>query len=131
MNDAPDTTEIRPCRYCVAAYDFTTEECGWAHAHNTPELHALAVALTRMFGSDNQQDDETVGWFMEDAQAIYEDFKRIPKTWAVERLECDDQHFVAKFNVNRAVYIIEDGEGHCTPVRLSEWRRWQREAGND
>jgi len=118
----------RPCRFCRAAYGDDAELCEFAHRQSAEVLAPLATAMARLFQGRNPS-DEQVGWFMEDASAVVEDFDPMPDKWRLRTLPTSPHDgFVARFRINDVTYVIEDGEGHCTPVRLATLRQWQREA---
>lgn len=115
---------VRPCPYCVAGYGLNASDCLFAHEHDVaPLARELAAAI-----HETEPSDEQVGWTMEDAEAIFTDFKRTPRTWHVTHFERPIDVFDATFRVNGIAYVIEGGEN---PVRLSTWKRWQREAGDE
>jgi hypothetical protein len=112
----------------VAGFGFSADDCLGAHKH---DVAPLATEIARAIQQHNPETSE-VGWVMSDAEAIYQDFKRIPKTWKVTEFATHVVgEFVATFRVNGIRYVIEDAEGYNEPVRLTTWRQWQREAGND
>lgn len=119
--------EARPCRYCVAAYKFDAQDCGFTHTTDEPAFYDLATAMACLFQQRNPS-DEQVGWFLEDAENVYRDFSPTPDRWRLRRLPDSGYEFVVRFRINDVTYVIEDGEGHIPPVRLSTYRQWQREA---
>lgn len=124
--DAKSDEILRPCRYCVAGWSASAEDCEWTHAY---DVVSLATEIARAI-QEADPTDAQIGWMMSDADAIFQDFKRIPKVWKVTDFTTNERsEFTARFKVNGIVYVIEDGEGECHPVRLSTWRQWQREAG--
>jgi hypothetical protein len=124
--NAASPVSDRPCRYCRAAWGNDPELCEFAH-HNTPGLVELATAMARLFQSRTPS-DEQIGWFMEDAEAVVGDFDPPPDKWRLRKLPNSSDQFVARFRINDVTYVIEDGEGHIPPVRLSTLRQWEREA---
>lgn len=118
----------RPCRFCRAAYGDDADLCEFAHQDMSPNLTALASEMARVFQQEDPT-DEQVGWFMEDADAVVSDFDPAPERWKIRKLPLSEYgEFVARFRINEVTYVIEDGEGHCAPVRLSTYREWQHEA---
>jgi hypothetical protein len=128
-SDVSDEIVERPCRYCMAAYGSDAEMCGFAHLQPADVVAPLALKMARSFQGHNPS-MEQIGWFMEDAAAVIEDFDPLPEKWSLRKLPLDDEdgEFLARFRINGVTYIIENGEGHCTPVRLATYRGWQREA---
>ena len=134
MADEPrKVTEGRPCRYCLAAYpilfeDGETADCEWTH-RDEQRIYALATAMARVF-QPRPVTDEKIGWFLQDADAVVDDFDPVPEKWRIRKLpgtRYDD--FSARFRVNDVTYVIQDGKDYVPPVRLSWLREQQREAG--
>lgn len=125
----------RPCQYCRAAYpDMAGEICEWAHRDET-RVYVLAEALAKVF-QDPDPSDEQVQWFLADADAIIDDFDPGPDAWPIENLPLTpddyDSNFIMKFRCNGETYVVQDADFEpAHPVKLSTWRRWQREAGED
>lgn len=121
-------TNVRPCRYCRAAYGDDAELCEFAHGHSVEEVGTLAAAMARIFQQRNPT-DEQIGWFMDDAEAVIEDFDPVPDKWRLRKLPMSvDDEFIVRFRVNDVTYVIENGEGHIPPVRLTTLRTWRKEA---
>lgn len=119
-------TEFRPCRFCLAAYPTVAyESCQFEH-RDDQRVYDLAAALAAVFQPEPLTDEKTC-WFLADADAIVDDFDPAPERWQVRQLP-DDPEFIMCFEVNDETYIVQDGEGHITPVRLSTFRQWQQEA---
>jgi hypothetical protein len=122
----------RPCKYCLAAYPILFEggdvtACEWEH-RDDPRVYALAAAMARVF-QPRPVTDEKIGWFLQDADAVVDDFDPVPEKWKVRKLpdtRYDD--FVVRFRINDVTYVQQDGKGYIPPVRLSVLRERQREA---
>jgi hypothetical protein len=117
---------VRPCQYCVAAYEFDTDDCANTH-RDEQRVYDLATAMAKLF-QDRHPSDKQVGWFLEDAEAVVDDFDPAPERWRLRRLPDSSEQFIARFRINDVTYVLEDGEGHSPPVRLSTLRQWEREA---
>lgn len=117
---------MRPCRYCIAAYEFDAADCEAVH-RDEQRIYDLAEAMAKLFQARHPS-DEQVGWFLEDADAVVDDFDPTPDRWRLRRLPNRFEQFVARFRINDVTYVIEDGEGYSPPVRLSTFRQWEREA---
>ena len=120
---------MRPCRYCTAAYPSVADEvCEYTH-RDEQRVYDLATAMAAVF-QHRPPTDEQVGWFVDDADAVVDDFDPPPQKWRVRKLP--DGHydeFVCRFRVNDVTYVIQDGDkSKELPVRLSALRQWQREA---
>ena len=73
--------------------------------------------------------DEQVGWFLEDADAVVDDFDPAPERWRVRKLPDGFCEFASRIRINDVTYVIRDGDKEkVPPVRLSTLREWQREA---
>jgi hypothetical protein len=117
----------RPCRYCTAAYHLDAEDCALQH-RDEQRVYDLAVAMARVF-QQRQPTDEQVGWFVDDAEAVVDDFGPAPEKWRVRRLPDDFREFDCRFRINDVTYVIQPAEfDKAYPVRLSTYREWMREA---
>ena len=124
----------RPCKFCLAAYPILFEDgdvtaCEWEH-RDDPRVYELAAAMARLF-QKRQPTDEQVGWFLGDADAVVDDFDPVPEKWRLRKLPDKHLEFAARFRINDVTYVIQDGWGHITPVRLSVLRAAQREANRE
>jgi hypothetical protein len=121
----------RPCRYCTAAYpilfeDGDTTACEWTH-RDEQRIYDLATAMARVFQQRNPT-DEQVCWFLDDADAVADDFDPVPDKWQIRKLP-DTAEFDWRFRINDVTYVVQPGEKEKSlPVRLSTLREWQREA---
>ena len=118
----------RPCRFCVAYHGehADAEMCEMAHRLDQG-VYALATEMARKF-QPPPVTDERVGWFLEDADAVIDDFDPRPERWRVRKLPDDGREFVRRFRINDATYVVPDGDGYSPPERLSDYRRAQRDA---
>jgi hypothetical protein len=67
----------RPCKYCLAAYPILyeggeTTACEWEH-RDEQRVYDLAAAMARAF-QPRPNTDEQIGWFLQDADAVVDDF---------------------------------------------------------
>ena len=120
----------RPCRYCVAAYPSCADEICGDHIHRDEQrIYDLAIAMARVF-QQRQPTDEQVGWFVDDANAVVDDFDPVPEKWRVRKLPDDFREFDCRFRINDVTYVLQPAEFEkAYPVRLSTYRSWLREAG--
>ena len=123
----------RPCRYCKAAYPILFEDgdvtsCEWTH-RDEQRIYDLATAMARVFQQPSPT-DEQVGWFLDDANAVVDDFDPAPEKWRIRRLPQNSyDEFDCWFRVNDVTYVVQPGcKSKELPVRLSVLRGWQREA---
>ena len=126
----------RPCRFCLAAYpilfeDGETTDCEFTH-RDDQRVYDLAAALARVF-QQRVPTDEQVAWFLDDADAVVDDFSPAPAKWRVRRLpETRYDEFDARLRINDVTYVIPAAcKEKTTPVRLATYRGWQREADEE
>lgn len=125
----------RPCKFCLAAYPILFEDgdvtaCEWEH-RDEQRVYDLATAMARIF-QPRPNTDEQVGWFLQDADAVVDDFDPVPTKWRVRKLPDDYGEFDARFRINDVTYVLQAGGKEKTvPVRLSTLRSWQREANQE
>jgi hypothetical protein len=118
----------RPCKYCLAAYPVLFENgdvpsCESGH-RDEQRVYALAAAMARIF-QPRPNTDEQVGWFLQDADAVVDDFDPPPAKWKLRKLP--DGKFEARFRINGVTYVTPcGGTEKTTPVRLATLRSWQR-----
>jgi hypothetical protein len=117
----------RPCRYCVAAYpEIADEICEMEH-RDEQRVYDLATAMARIF-QPRPTTDERVQWFLNDADAVADDFDPATEKWRIRKLPGDSSEFIMRFRVNDVTYVLQDGDEKNTPVRLATLRSWQRDA---
>ena len=126
----------RPCKYCLAAYPILFEDgdvtsCEWEH-RNEQRVYDLAAAMARIF-QPRPNTDEQVAWFLQDADAVVDDFDPVPAKWRIRNLPPGKSgEFVMRFRLNDVTYVVQEGGKEKTnPVRLSTLRSWQREANQE
>jgi hypothetical protein len=122
----------RPCKYCLAAYPLLFEDgdvssCESGH-RDEQRIYDLATAMARAF-QPRPATDERIGWFLQDADAVVDDFDPVPPKWRIRKLpDGKNDDFALRFRINDVTYVCQDGEDYVPPVRLSVLRGWQREA---
>jgi len=126
----------RPCHFCIAAWKGygggykilpNAGDCEATH-RDDPRVYTLAAAMAAVFQHRPPTDEQT-GWFLDDADAVIDDFDPVPAKWRVRKLP-DSGEFEFRFRVNDVTYVVQAG-GHkekVLPVRLATLRSWQREA---
>lgn len=125
----------RPCKFCLAAYPILFEDgdatdCEWEH-RDEQRVYDLAAAMARAF-QPRPNTDEQVAWFLQDADAVVDDFDPVPAKWRVRKLPDDFSEFDMRFRVNDVTYVVQRAEKEkTTPVRLATLRGWQREANRE
>jgi len=121
----------RPCRYCLAAYPTVADEvCEYTH-RDEQRVYDLATAMASVF-QHRPPTDEQVGWFVDDADAVVDDFDPVPAKWRVRKLPNDFSEFDVRMRINDVTYVCQPGDkSKELPVRLSTYRSWLREAEAD
>jgi hypothetical protein len=121
----------RPCRYCLAAYPILFEDgdvtsCEWEH-RDEQRVYDLATAMAATF-QHRPPTDEQVGWFLQDADAVVDDFDPVPEKWRIRKLPPGSE-FDMRFRLNDVTYVVQEGgKERANPIRLSILRAAQREA---
>ncbi|MBE7193770.1 MAG: hypothetical protein INR66_14965 [Gordonia polyisoprenivorans] len=108
--------QVEKCRYMEAAYpDLSAEDCSCASFHrHEPRVFQLASALAVVFQGENPT-DEQIAWFLNDADAVVDEFDPTPKTWTVVDLGEPNQYrdlpgVIRRFTINGVEYVIKDAE---------------------
>lgn len=116
------------CRYLAAAYP----ELGWedtcAEHRHEERVFSLAVEMARAFQGDTS--DEKVGWFMNDADAVVDDFDPTPESWEVVSLGYPKREpgLCHILTVNGVEYVIQDSDWEpMPPVKRATWEEWARD----
>ena len=123
-------TLIRDCRWCFAAYPILAdEEC--PHL-NDPRIGDLARAFAVVCQNPDPS-DEQIGWFVEDADAVIDDFPAETTSWTVTGPvpPSEDESFALDFTltINGEAYVVQQSEGEpAHPVKRSTWESWIEEA---
>lgn len=115
------------CRYMAAAYPGLSAEESCSNHRHEPRVFALAEALAKVCQPDVT--DEKVGWFVDDADAIVDDFDPTPSEWKLTGPELSDRIGVTQeLAINDRAYVIPDSEWEpAPPVALATWLRWNEE----
>jgi hypothetical protein len=119
----------------VAAYPILFEDgdvtsCEWEH-RDDPRVYALAAAMARIF-QPRPNTDEQIAWFLQDADAVVDDFDPPPEKWKLRKLPDGNFEFDARFRINDVTYVLQQADKEkTTPVRLATLRAWQREANRE
>ena len=123
-----------------------TEQCRY-HAAAYPELEARDTCddhrddtrlydLARTFAvacSHPEPSDEVIAWFIEDAEAVIDDFPPEMTAWVVTTPTppSEEESFQLDFTltINGEAYVIQQSEWESArPVKRSTWESWLEEA---
>jgi hypothetical protein len=132
----PAMTNTTQCRYMHAAYpSLTAEDSCSEHRHDAPTF-ALARAMAVAFQQPDPT-DEQIGWCLDDAAEVVDDFDPAPLSWTVTPPELTREAGLDwTLTINGAEYVIQqnDSGGHVVvhPVSREQWDIWMTEAeGSD
>lgn len=116
------------CRYMQAAYPtLDAEDTCSEHRHDEPTF-ALARAMAAAF-QQPAPTDEQIGWCLDNAAAVVDDFNPPPWAWSVTAPELTDEPGL-EFTlwINSHEYVLQPSEwGPSRPVSREQWREWQDE----
>lgn len=121
-------TAVTKCRYMEAAYpDLGAEDTCTEHRHDEPTF-ALARALA-VAAQDPNPSDEQIGWLLNDAAAVVDDFDPLPESWvATEPQLAEVPGLDFTLTINGRPYVIqESGQEETHPMGRDQWRAWQDE----
>ena len=119
------------CRYMAAAYPGSTaDETCHSHRHEARTFD-LARAFAAGVHETPDPTDEQVGWFLDDADAVVDDFDPVPESWVTTAFEYTGEAGLdLTLTINGRPYVVQDNMGSgeaCTPVARSTWESWTRE----
>lgn len=117
------------CRYMQAAYpDLDADETCSEHRHDEPTF-SLARAMAVAFQQPDPS-DEQVGWCMDDAAAVVDDFDPAPESWSVTEPEITNEAGLDfTLTINGVPYVVQPSEWEPShPLRRATWDEWQQEA---
>lgn len=120
------------CRYMAAAYpSLDADDTCTEHRHDEPTF-ALARAMAAVFQQPDPT-DEQIGWLLNDAAAVVDDFAPAPASWTVSELEISREPGLDfTLTINGIDYVIQENDsgGHVVshPVARVEWESWIDEA---
>ncbi|MDE9364570.1 hypothetical protein PZ938_03050 [Luteipulveratus sp. YIM 133132] len=90
-------------------------------------VFALARAFAEVF-FDAHASDEQVALFLDDADAVVDDFDPPPSAWDVRQVQTDELGVAIGLTINDREYVLPETEQEPeVPVALSTWREWHRE----
>lgn len=121
---------MEKCRYMEAAYPSldAADTCGTADHRHDEHTFALARAFA-VACQDPDPSDEQIGWFLEDAAAVIDDFAPSTVEWTVTPFEPSDiVGLESTFEINGRPYVLQPSEQEPShPVSLTRWHEWEDE----
>lgn len=115
------------CSYMAAAYP-TLDADDTCHSHRHEDrIVELARAMAATFQQSGSS-DEQIAWFLDDADAVIDDFDPAPESWEVtdnEVMPKDLPGIVNRFRINGVEYVLQDSDWEpAHPVRLTTYLSW-------
>lgn len=117
------------CRYMAAAYPILdAEDTCSDHRHDEPTF-SLARAMASVWQQPDPT-DEQIGWMLDDAAAVVDDFDPTPDAWEVtEAVVTTTVGLAFTCTVNGVPYVIQDSDWEpAHPVALATWQSWTEAA---
>ena len=121
------------CRYHAAAYPELDARDTCDDHRDDPRLYDLARAFAVACGHHPEPSDDVIGWFIEDAEAVIDDFSPEMTAWVVTTPTppSEEESFQLDFTltINGEAYVIQQSEWESArPVKRSTWESWLEEA---
>ena len=120
------------CRYMQAAYpDLIAEDTCQEHRHEE-RVYDLARAIAAEIHKCDPS-DEQVAWFLDDADAVVDDFTPTPETWKVVNHGYPEEYgLIHAMRINGTEYVIQDSDWEpATPIKRELWDSWRAEDGEE
>ncbi len=122
----PDVARAQ-CSYMAVAHPtLAADDTCHSHRHEDRIVElarAMAVEFQRTDPSDEQ-----IAWFLDDADAVIDDFDPAPEAWAItdnEVMPKDLPGIVNRFRINGVEYVLQDADWEpARPVRLTTYLSW-------
>lgn len=128
-NEGPAENAVSgQCRFMAAAYPALGAESCTEHPHDEPTF-ALARAFAVACQSPDPT-DEQVGWMLDDAAAVVDDFDPVPAAWVVTEPQLTTEVGLDfTLTVNGEPYVIQQSEWEPShPLSRAQWDKWTEEA---
>lgn len=116
------------CKFLAAAYPTLDADDTCAEHRHDWATFGLAQAMATTF-QQHDPTDEQVGWFMDDAAAVVDDFDPEPIKWTVTEMDLTREAGLDwTFTINGIEYVMQENDsgGHVTthPVSRAQWDEW-------
>lgn len=123
-------SDTEQCQYMAAAYPTLNGDDTCSEHRHEARVFELARALASEFQKPDPT-DEQIGWFLDDADAVVDDFDPAPDVWEIAGLRSMPEELPGITNllrINDVEYVIQDSEWEpAHPVSLATYRSWQEE----
>lgn len=118
------------CALMQAAYpDLDADDTCHSHRHED-RIVELARAMAVEFQRPDPS-DEQIAWFLDDADAVIDDFDPAPESWEItdnEVMPKEPSGVVNRFRINGVEYVLQDADWEpARPVRLTTYLSWIKE----
>jgi hypothetical protein len=115
------------CSYMAAAYP-TLDADDTCHSHRHEDrIVTLARAMAVEFQRPDPS-DEQIAWFLDDADAVIDDFVPAPEAWQITdhvTMPEEPPGIVDRFRINGVEYVLQDADWEpARPVRLTTYLSW-------
>jgi hypothetical protein len=127
MSEPRGNAALVQCSYMAAAYP-TLDADDTCHSHRHEDR---VVALARAMAVEFQRpepSDEQIAWFLDDADAVIDDFAPAPEAWEITdhvTMPNEPPGIVDRFRINGVEYVLQDAEWEpARPVRLTTYLSW-------
>lgn len=113
------------CRYMQAAYPILDASITCCQHRHDAATFALAHAMAAAFQQPDPT-DEQVGWCMDDAAAVVDDFDPTPDAWTVTApKETRAAGLAFALAINGIEYVVQESEWEPSPpVLRTTWESW-------
>lgn len=116
------------CRYMRAAYPTLDGNDTCSEHRHDERTFSLARAMATAFQQPSPT-DEQIGWCLDDAAAVVDDFEPRVHEWTVTPPEFTDEPGLDfTLTVNGDDYVVQPSEWEPSrPVSRTQWDAWMRE----
>lgn len=114
------------CKFMRAAYPTMADDDMMCAQHrHEPRVFALAEAMARVF-QNPEPSDEQIAWFLDDADAVVDDFDPSPDAWVIEDGDYPKESGLDhQFTLNGVAYVVQVSDWEpAHPVKRETWESW-------
>lgn len=118
------------CRYMQAAYpDLDADDTCFDRHRHEDRIYDLARAIAAAV-HECEPTDEQVAWFLNDADAVVDDFTSTPETWEVVNHGYPEREpgLDSAMRINGIEYVVQESDWEpSTPVKRQTWESWRED----
>lgn len=121
------------CKFIRAAYPtMVNDDLMCAQHRHEPRVFDLARAMAVAFQNPTPS-DEQIAWFLDDADAVVDDFDPTPDDWSVTPLEpTREAGLDGTLTINGEPYVVQASDWEpAHPVKRSTYVEWVGEDDED